>query len=197
MSTVEKGESGEKELYEILKEKGFSVIRIPQSGRSMPLPDLIVVKRGVLYGFEVKFSTKQKAHFSQSQFDNLIDWLLINRKEGIPARGFLAVKILDNWEFVEVDYDTLEVNFPNDNAMNLEDLFRLMRRRIRKGKRINCSIRIMGEKDIAYRLVKIIKEALEKNGFKVYSREYVMYKDKANRVEVDKERTRIYITISK
>ncbi len=193
---VEKGDIAEKELYDIFTNEGFSVIRAPLSGRTLPFPDLVVVKRGVFYGFEIKFSKKKKVRYSELQFDNLIDWLMMLRKEGIPARGFIAAKINGEWEFVEIDIDVKEVYFPNDNSLKLEDVIKLMKKRMRR-KNIDCSIRLMGNKEDVYNIAKIVKEALEKKGFKLYIREYVMYKNKKERTEIDKTKTRIYIRVGK
>ena len=118
------------------------------------------------------------------------------RKEGIPARGFIAAKINGEWEFVEIDIDVKEVYFPNDNSLKLEDVIKLMKKRMRR-KNIDCSIRLMGNKEDVYNIAKIVKEALEKKGFKLYVREYVMYKNKKERTEIDKTKTRIYIRVGK
>ncbi len=196
MFNVEKGDLAEKELYDIFREAGFTVIRMPQSGRMLPFPDLIVIKRGVFYGFEVKFSKKKKMRYSELQYDNLIEWLMMLRKEGVSVRGFIAVKINDEWEFIEIDIDVKEVYFPNENSLKIDDVIKLMKKRMRR-KNIDCSIRLMGNKEDVYNVSKIVKETLEKKGFKLLIREYVMYKNKKERTEVDKTKTRIYMRLGK
>lgn len=196
MLSVEKGDIAEKELYDLFRQAGFTVIRLPQSGRNLPFPDLLVIKRGVFYGFEIKYSKKKKMRYSELQYDNLIDWLMMFRKEGVPARGFLAVKINDEWKFVEIDMDVKEVYFPNEDSLDIDDIVKLMKKRMRR-KNIDCSIRLMGSKDDVYKVSKIVKETLEKHGFKLLVREYVMYKDKKERKEIDKSKTRIYIRLGK
>lgn len=196
MLATEKGDLAEKELYDILRNEGFTVIRLPSSGRTLPFPDLIVIRRGIFYGFEVKYSKKKKVRYSGIQYDNLIDWLIMFRREGVPARGFIAVKINNEWEFIEIDFDVKEIYFPNENSLKLEDIIRLMKRRINR-KKIDCSIRLMGSKNDVYKISKIIEETLEKKGFKLYVREYIMYKNKKERTEIDKSKTRIYMRVGK
>ena len=53
----------------------------------------------------------------------------------------------------------------------------------------------MGDKEVVYRVVDIVKSALKKYGFSLTIREYEVYKDKHTRTRVDKTKTRIYITI--
>ncbi len=194
--SVGKGESAEKELAEIFTAEGLTVIRIPLSGRMQPLPDIIVVRKGVIYGFEVKFSAKEKARFSEPNYDNLLEWLIMFRKEGIPARGFLAVKINDEWQFIEIDIHTKEVYFPNPNSMSLQEMIKLLKRRSR-AKQLDCTIRLMGKKEDVYKVARILEEAFKKKGYRWQAREYVMYKDKKERTEIDTSKTRIYARISK
>ena len=92
-SSTVKGDRAETELMNIFLKEGFTVIRVPLSGRSQPMPDLIIARKGILYGFEVKMSAKPKAKFFEKMYDNLLEWLSTLKREGIPARAFLAVKV--------------------------------------------------------------------------------------------------------
>jgi len=191
--SVEKGERAERELFNILTEKGFMVIKVPLSGRAQPMPDLIVPRNGVLYGFEVKISKKKKIKYMERSYDNIIDWLLALRKEGISARAFLAVKINKEWLFEEIDYDKKELMFPSESNITLEKLLAMLKGRKRYERKLNCNIRVMGDKEDAYEVLNIIQKSLTKKGYVLGLREYVMYKDKKERKEVDVTRTRIYI----
>jgi len=61
---------------------------------------------------------------------------------------------------------------------------------------MKCSIRLMGDKDLTYKLAKIIKNALEQNGYSVEFKEYNVYVDKRNRNVIDNERIRLYANIT-
>ncbi|MHA1616784.1 MAG: hypothetical protein ACTSX9_05695 [Candidatus Njordarchaeales archaeon] len=195
--SYEIGKAAEKELAEIFENNGLSAIKVPLSGRSQALPDIIVPRKGILYGFEVKTLTnKEEATFSGKSFDNLMEWLLMLRREGIPAKGFLAVKLIDRWFFVEIDRRTKDVRIPCDNMLELDEMLRILKGR-RRRKRVNCSIRIMGSKEDVYKLLGIIRKCLEKNGYIVKTTELEVYKDKKTREEIDTTRTRIYINLKR
>lgn len=195
MNHLNKGTQTEDELQRLLEEKGFFVIRVPQSGRSQPFPDLIVPSRGILYGFEVKFVNKERVKLYEDKYDNLIEWLIGMRKGGIPSRGFLAVKLIDKWFFNEIDFDVKEIELPNEDSLDFDGLVRVLKGKKRRSRKLNISIRLMGDKQDVYRVLRIIKEALEKEGFSLGLREYVMYKNKKERKEIDTTRTRIYIVV--
>ena len=59
-----------------------------------------------------------------------------------------------------------------------------------------ASIRIMGDKKLADKVLGIILKALEQHGLDFTApRSYPMYKDKKKRKEVDPTRTRIYLNV--
>ncbi len=195
--SYEIGELAEKELVEIFEKNKLTAIKIPLSGRSQLLPDIIVPRRGILYGFEVKaVRDKDRASFSGKGFDNLLDWLVILRKEGIPAKAYLAVKLGNTWYFVEIDKRTKEVKIPSDEMIDLDEMLRILKGR-KKRKKVDCTVRIMGSKEDAYKLLKIIRDCLEKKGYIVKTTELEVYKDKKTREEIDRKRTRIYINLKK
>ncbi|MHA1610344.1 MAG: hypothetical protein ACTSUJ_10165 [Candidatus Njordarchaeales archaeon] len=195
--SYETGESAERELVEIFERHKLTPIKVPLSGRSQPLPDIIVPRKGVLYGFEVKaIRNKESVNFSGKSFDNLLDWLIILKREGIPAKGYLAVKLRETWYFAEIDRRTREIKIPSDEMIGLDEILRILKGRKRR-KKVDCTVRIMGSKEDAYKLLRIIRECLEKKGYIVKTTELEVYKDKKTREEIDMKRTRIYINLRK
>lgn len=65
-----------------------------------------------------------------------------------------------------------------------------------KKKLPQASIRVMGDKSIAEKVLSIIIRALEEHGIDFTApRSYPMYKDKKKRKEIDPTRTRIYMNV--
>ena len=180
---------------DIFLKEGLVVIKVPLSGRGQPMPDLIVARKGVLYGFEVKLSIKPKAKFMERDYDNLIEWLMTLKHEGIPVRAYLAVKVGDKWLFEEIDRDRREVAFPSDGNISLEEMLSILKGRKRYSKKLDCTIRLMGTKEDVYEITAIIQDILKRKGYETDVREYVMYKNKKERTEVDVTKTRVYIRV--
>jgi len=195
LTTTEKGEKAELELLNIFQNEGFITIKVPLSGRSQPMPDILVARRGILYGFEVKMSSKPKKKFMERDYDNLIEWLISLKREGIPVRGYLAVKIQKQWLFEEIDWDRREVLFPSETNISLEDMIKFLKDRRHYQKKMDCSIRLMGLKEDVYEILSLVQDVLKEKGYGLYIREYVMYKDKHERKEIDTSKTRVYIRV--
>jgi len=193
--SLKKGLDAEKELAEILEKEGIKVIRIPQSGRNMPLPDMLIAANGFLFGIEVKLTSEETKKFYTKDFDGLLEWYKIMKHAGIPARAFLAVKLIDKWLFKEINMNTKEVIFPSKKALELKNIVALLKMRRVFYEKIDCTIRLMGRKADVYEIFSHIKACLETKGYKLKPREYIMYKDKRTRTEVDPDRIRIYINI--
>ena len=60
---------------------------------------------------------------------------------------------------------------------------------------MDCSIRLMGLKEDVYEILSLVQDVLKEKGYGLYIREYVMYKDKHERKEIDTSKTRVYIRV--
>jgi len=60
---------------------------------------------------------------------------------------------------------------------------------------MKVNIRIMGDKELAYKVAEIIKESLSSVFGEIEFIEKPMYKDKYNRTEVDDEKIRLYASL--
>ena len=68
-----KGINAERELIDLLKRKGFFVIRAAGSGL-MKTPDVLAFKLGSYFGFEVKAHRKNYLTVLKHQIENLKNW---------------------------------------------------------------------------------------------------------------------------
>jgi len=187
--------NSEEELYNILRGRRLKVIKVPLSGRGSELPDLLLIHNSMLYGIEVKETSKLPTKYYYKSFDNLIDFISMFSSGGIIVRGFLAVKYSDKWYLREVNIKTVEVTIPDNDTLNIDEFIRMLRGK--RGRRLSCSIRLMGDKKAVSEVLPIIKASLNSRGFKMIVRELPVYKDKKTRREIDSEKTRLYITISR
>ncbi len=96
----ERGVRHERELAEVLWEKGWAVVRGPASGagvRKRFQPDLIAAKSGIIAAFEVKrvSDASKPLYIERSQVEGLLEWA---RRAG--GRAFIAVRIPgEGWRF--------------------------------------------------------------------------------------------------
>lgn len=94
----------ERDLALRLWEMGFAVIRGPASGakaKRILYPDLVAIRSGVVYAFEVKTRIREKPiYIEKSQVEKLAEFV---RRAG--GRGFIAVKIVGGtgWKLVPLD----------------------------------------------------------------------------------------------
>ncbi|MHA1616411.1 MAG: hypothetical protein ACTSX9_03790 [Candidatus Njordarchaeales archaeon] len=122
-----KGFETERELVRKLRERGIWVTRIPVSGISQPLPDVLAVSNGVLYGFEVK-RCKSHAYYYRKDFDNLIMWLDAMQKENISAEAWLSVRFDGGvWRFYAILPDTEKVNANPNTGLSFQHLLKKMK----------------------------------------------------------------------
>jgi len=133
LSRRSKGFSRERELARLLWKKGFAVLRAPASGaktRKLAYPDLIALKKGMIFVFEVK--TREKPgiiYIDRKQFMKLMEFI---RRSG--GQGYIAVKIMDGrgWRFIPID--KVEETRGGNYRVSLEN--------IEKGLRISDLVKI-------------------------------------------------------
>jgi Holliday junction resolvase len=87
MHRYSKGARAERELVEILKRKGYVVVRAAGSGVNSISPDLIAVKNGKVYAFECKFWNRNNLSLEKEK----IKYLKEIQKQGIIS--YVAWKI--------------------------------------------------------------------------------------------------------
>jgi Holliday junction resolvase len=87
MHRYSKGARAERELVEILKRKGYVVVRAAGSGVNSISPDLIAVKNGRVYAFECKFWNRSNLSLEKEK----IKYLKEIQKQGIIS--YIAWKI--------------------------------------------------------------------------------------------------------
>jgi len=133
LSRRSKGFSRERELARILWKKGFAVLRAPASGaktRRLAYPDLVALKNGIIFVFEVK--TREKpgiVYIEKKQFMKFMEFV---RRSG--GYGYIAVKIVDGrgWRFIPVDKveetrgGNYKVSLENiENGLRINDLVKI------------------------------------------------------------------------
>lgn len=79
-----KGSNFERELKKMFENKGFAVIRSAGSHGV----DLVVGKRGIIYAFECKITSKEKFYISKDDVNKLIDF-----SETFGACPYIALKM--------------------------------------------------------------------------------------------------------
>lgn len=74
MSSSDKGDRRERELVDLLDEKGFAVIRAPSSGSGTDrdLPDVLAGNGSQFYAFEVKASKDSHVYLKGEEINSLI-----------------------------------------------------------------------------------------------------------------------------
>jgi len=100
-----RGFSHERDLARKFFRLGFAVMRGPASGAKsnhIIYPDIVAIKDGVIFVFEVKTSTKDRIiYVPKHQVDKLIEFS--KRANALP---FIVVKIVGKtgWRFIKIEY---------------------------------------------------------------------------------------------
>jgi Holliday junction resolvase len=94
---MKKGIEAERELFHLLKSKGFFVIRAAGSGH-LKAPDIMAFKKGSYLGFEVKAHDKSELRFSKEQLENMKTWqentgITMYVAWKIKRKGFLFIPL--------------------------------------------------------------------------------------------------------
>jgi Holliday junction resolvase len=74
MSLYAKGARSERELMELLAQRGFSVVRSAGSGVGYAAPDILAFRRGIAYAFECKAWAGKRIAISGEKFAQLKQW---------------------------------------------------------------------------------------------------------------------------
>jgi Holliday junction resolvase len=116
MHRYSKGARAERELVEILKRKGYVVVRAAGSGVNSISPDLIAVKNGKVYAFECKFWNRNNLSLEKEK----IKYLKEIQKQGIIS--YVAWKIPRlGWFLIEPkDLEEQEKNYSISKKKALE-----------------------------------------------------------------------------
>jgi len=98
LSNYAKGARTERELFSILTEKGYSVIRSAGSGVNAISPDLIAIKNGTLISIECKAWNKSSLALDPEQYEKLKNWEVNTRFPTFVAwrmngKGWFFVKL--------------------------------------------------------------------------------------------------------
>jgi len=87
MQRYSKGARAERELLDILKEKGYVVVRAAGSGVNSISPDLVAIKNNKVFAFECKFWDRSNLSLEKDK----IHYLKEIQKQGVIS--FVAWKI--------------------------------------------------------------------------------------------------------
>lgn len=103
MPKSRKGVEAERELAQILWDRGWAVIRGPASGagvRKRFQPDIVAARNGLILVFEVKTVDQGKpVYLSRRKVENLVEW---SRRAG--GKPLIAVKILrKGWRIYSIE----------------------------------------------------------------------------------------------
>lgn len=98
-----RGYQAERDLVKMLREMGFSAVRIPVSAPSSePLPDIFATKGEYILAFEVKTARSGRIYFYSEQVSKLFDFL--NMFKMYPKKvAVIAAKYPYKWIFKSVE----------------------------------------------------------------------------------------------
>jgi len=100
MKNKKRGSNAERELFDLLWSKGFTVARVAGSGSTpMPSCDLLAAKANKKYAIECKVTRDEKKYVSKKQIDELKVFA-----RGFGLRPIIAVKFFrSGWFFFDPD----------------------------------------------------------------------------------------------
>jgi Holliday junction resolvase len=119
MKTYYKGARAERELLHFLNDRGCSCIRAASSGGAITPADIIAMKAGSIFCFEIKsWATKPKLDANKIQrFRGFCDQA--------GGHGFLAWYNENKWLFLPLR-DVEAGNYNDENWIQMNDFFRLL-----------------------------------------------------------------------
>jgi Holliday junction resolvase len=131
MSNKSRGCNYERQLVDLLHQRGFAAVRVAGSGaKPLPTPDIVACRRGKILAIECKTSRKNQVYLRDEQVDDL---KVYSRTAG--AKPLLAIKFLQQqWHFLKpfrlprTNGSTLVVSrdFISKRGMTISDLDPLM-----------------------------------------------------------------------
>ena len=97
MSNKTRGCNYERQLVDLLYNRGFAAVRVAGSGaRSTPSPDIVACRNGKILAIECKTSKRNQVYISEDQIKQLVGY-----SETAGARALVAVKFRQReWHFV-------------------------------------------------------------------------------------------------
>ncbi len=128
IKTYSKGSRAERDLAHFLNDKGFATLRVPSSGGFLSPLDIVAIRKGLIFAFEVK-SHKVKPRLRKEQLAAFTGWC---RKAG--AMGFVAwrrtegsgdeiLTASNRWLFLRME-DAEAGNYGDENWIERDQLLR-------------------------------------------------------------------------
>ncbi len=122
MPNYNKGAKYERELFELLRKKGYAVVRVAGSGRARhEQPDLLASNGSSYYGIECKFSSTGYKTIEKKEVNDLI--LFCKEFGCIPVLAFRFTN--SKWKFIVLSsYVDSNVSVKKkDNLPSIDELF--------------------------------------------------------------------------
>lgn len=116
MKTYAKGVRSERELMHFLIAKGFSCIRAASSGGWMSPVDVVALKQGRIFAFEIK-AWASKPKLEKKKLKKFKEWC---EQAGV-SMGFLAWYNKNTWKFLSMR-DAEENRYEDPNWLTHETL---------------------------------------------------------------------------
>lgn len=97
MSNKKRGCNYERQLVDLLHNRGFAAVRVAGSGaKPLPTPDIVACQKGRILAIECKTSRKNQVYISNDQVNNLCEY---SKMAG--AKPLIAVKFTQReWYFL-------------------------------------------------------------------------------------------------
>ena len=118
MKTYRKGARAERELLHFFNSRGCSCIRAASSGGNMTPADIIAIKSGNIFCFEIK-SWAKKPKLGSDKINRFKEWC-----EQANGMGFLAWYNKNKWRFLTLK-DIEDNRYEDENWIELDDFFRI------------------------------------------------------------------------
>lgn len=118
MHLYKKGARAERELLHFLNSRGCSCVRAASSGGNITPADIIAMKSGNIFAFEIK-SWAKKPKLDQDKIQRFREWL-----NQANALGFLAWYNKNRWLFLPLK-DVEANNYDDENWIEMDDFFRI------------------------------------------------------------------------
>ena len=118
MQLYKKGARAERELLHFLDSRGCSCIRAASSGGNITPADIIAMKNGNIFCFEIK-SWAKKPRLDTDKITRFKSWC-----DTANGMGFLAWYNKNKWLFLRLA-DAEANNYEDENWIEMNDFFRI------------------------------------------------------------------------